>query len=140
MAAICNLCCYEIGKDHPDATSQYRMMRERVDPLDLPDTLCICQECCEKETIRLKRQNIYGPAIKALSDHANDMSFSSNVTTDAEALLDAFVREHRTLQGDMFLLLEKFIELLAGLDENMFFDDRNRWVRVHAQKIREALK
>jgi hypothetical protein len=115
----------------------YKSARSRLDCYEIPEDVYICEECAEKEITRLKVEQIYGPIFDELAKRANSTLFNSD-GTDVKAMLQAFTRQHRHLQGEIFQALMKFIEQIGQLDENQFFDARNEFIRIYAKKASDA--
>lgn len=129
--------CIMCGRENlRDGTSMYKSERSRLDDYVIPEDTQICEECAERSIINLKEKIIYKPIFDELAKRSNNTLFNQN-GTDVKAMLKAFTRQHRYLQGDIFQALMKFIEQISLLDNN-FFDPRNDFVKVYAKKASDA--
>lgn len=131
------MCGREISDELRDGTSMYKSARSRLDCYEIPEDAHICEVCAEKDITRLKVEQIYGPIFDELAKRANSTLFNSD-GTDVKAMLQAYTRQHRHLQSEIFQALMKFIEQIGQLDENQFFDARNEFIRIYAKKASDA--
>lgn len=133
----CSICDKVIGEELRDATSAYKSARSRLDGLEIPEDAHICEECFEKEIVKLKEKHIYGPIFDELAKRANSTLFNSD-GTDVKAMLQAFIRQHRHLQGEIFQALMKFIEQIGQLEKDRYFDPRNDFIQTYAKRASDA--
>ena len=75
---------------------------------------------------------------KAIELSKNFSNFVNNYNHDAEGFVDAFCREHRTLQQSGFRLMLQVIERIAS--DEYTFDGRNKSAHETAALLMEAFK
>lgn len=130
----CNLCREEIQND---ATEAYKAFLKKFDEYEVGDSVHICSGCYKKEQLRIKTEKVFLPAINQFASIANVMGFEDD-KTNTKAILDAFTRQHRTLQSTMFSVIMNVIIEISELDDNMYFDPRNKWIKIMAKKATDA--
>lgn len=129
----CTMCRKETEKNMVrDLRREADMFKEYVPEGDY----VVCEECCNKRVIQMKRKNVFDGFFENLSKMTNSSMHDPKTTT--AAMVEAFTSQHRQLQSYIFQGFTKFIEAIAELDENMYFDARNNWISTWAEKAREA--
>lgn len=97
-------------------------------------TLQVCPECKDKFDQEQVYQRIQ-PLVEKLCRELN----GGDKRRVAQALCDAFNREHRYLQSEAFSALWLFFERYGKQEEGRYFDGRNQHCRSMAEKWYKAI-
>lgn len=98
-------------------------------------TLQVCEACKDKYEQEQTYKRIQ-PLVEAL---CRELNSCGSQRRNAQAFLDAFNHEHRTLQAEAFNLLTMFFRAYSNQDESRWFDGRNEHCRKLAKKWYESL-
>jgi hypothetical protein len=90
---------------------------------DFKDTH-VCRDCANKERTRVKVEK-YKPFVEAIFQKVNYNSITQN---DLYALADLLNHEHRYLQNEFMMLVQRFLFTYGeGSGNPAYEDDRNKW-------------
>jgi hypothetical protein len=100
----------------------------------LGDVHC-CRDCANKERTRVKVEK-YKPFVEAIFRKVNRSSITQN---DLDAMVELLNHEHRYLQNEFIMLVQRFLFAYGeNSGDTRYEDARNKWALAWAQSAAKA--